>query len=112
MPVNKCHILQIGIRNQKSEHEMNGIKLESMQCLKDIAITIASSLKFSQQCKDGAGKANRMLDFINKNFFENKDTILPLYTSLVRPNLEYAAQFWSPHHAKDIAKLEVVQQWL
>ncbi len=33
-----------------------------------------------------------------------------MYISLVRPNLEYALQFWSPHHAKGIAKLEVVQR--
>ncbi len=51
---------------------MNGTKLESVQCVKDLGISIMSSLKFSQQCKDAAGKANRMLSFINRNFsFKN-----------------------------------------
>ncbi len=55
---------------------------------------------------DAASKANRMLGFINRNFsFKNKDIILPLYTTLVRPHLE-----WSPHHTKDRAKLEDVQR--
>ncbi len=76
---------------------MNGIKFESVQCVEDLGATIASSLKFSQQCKDVADKANRMLGFINRNFFKNKDIILPLFINLVGPHLEYAVQFWSPH---------------
>ncbi len=52
---------------------MNSIKLESVQCVKTLGVKIACSLKFSQQCKDAAGKANRMLGFMNKNFpFTNK----------------------------------------
>ncbi len=34
--VNKCQILQAGTRNQKFEYEMNGTKLESVQCVRDI----------------------------------------------------------------------------
>ncbi len=80
--VNMCQILQVGTRNQKYDYEMNGTKLESVQSVKDLGATITPSLKFSQQCKDAAGKANRMLGFINKNFsFNNKEVILPLYTS-------------------------------
>ncbi len=33
-----------------------------------------------------------------------------MYISLVRHHLENAVQFWSPHHAKDIAKLKAVQR--
>ncbi len=77
--VNKCHILQVGTRNQNFEYEMIGTKLESVQCVKGLGVKIASSLKFSQQCKNSAGKATRMLGFINKNLsFKNKDSILPL----------------------------------
>ncbi len=81
---------------------MNGTKLKSVQCVKDLGVRIASSLKYSQQCKDAA---NRMVGFINENSsFKN--------ISLVRPHLEYAVQFRTHHHAKDIAKLEGVQQGL
>ncbi len=41
---------------------------------------------------------------------KNKDIILSLYISLIRPHMAYAVQFWSLHHAKDIANLEAVQR--
>ncbi len=67
---------------------MSGEKLESVHCVKDFGVTIASNIKFSQQCKEAAGEANRMLGFIKRNFsFKNKDIILPLYNSSVRPHL-------------------------
>ncbi len=52
-----------------------------------------------------------MLGLIKRNFsFKNKDIVLPLYNSFVRHHLEYAVQFWSPHHVKEIAKLQCVQR--
>jgi len=43
-------------------------------------------------------KANRMLGVIKKNFTDrSKETIMPLYRSLVRPHLEYCAPIWSPY---------------
>ncbi len=108
--IKKCHILQVGTRNLKYDYEMSGEKLKSIQCVKDLGVAIMLNLKFSQQCKEAAGTANRILGFIKRNFsFKHKDIILSLYNSLVRLHLEYVVQFWSPHLAKDITKLEVVQ---
>ncbi len=53
--VNKCHVLQIVTRNQKCDYEVNGTKIESMQCVKDLGVAIASSFRFSQQSKEAAG---------------------------------------------------------
>ncbi len=74
--VNKCCILQVGTRNQKFDYKMNGTKLLNVQCVKDLDLTIASSLSLSQQCKDSTSKANRMLSSINRNFmFKSTDVM-------------------------------------
>ncbi len=75
MPLNvkKFYILQVGTRKLKYDYEMGGEKLESVHHVKDLGVTIASNLKFSQQCKDDAGKANRILGFIKKK--KNPSTI-------------------------------------
>ncbi len=58
--VDKCQVLQVGTRNKKLDYEMRGVKLKSVQCVKDLGVKIASNLKFSQQCVDAANKANNV----------------------------------------------------
>ncbi len=50
--INKCQILQVGSRNIKSDYEMRGVIIESVHSLKDLGVTVASNLKYSQKCNE------------------------------------------------------------
>ena len=109
----KCHVLTLGEFHNimhTQRYKINGQELEHVFVEKDLGVKVDSALRFEEHISEKVKKANTMVGLIRRSFsFLDCELFKKLYTTFVRPHLEYAQSVWSPHLLKQIIILENVQ---
>ena len=111
----KCKVMHIGNKNPnwkyKIKHDNTECELQVTSLEKDLGILIANDLKWCHQVDSAKCKANKIIGRIKHSFcYLDPPSIRKVYTSLVRPHLEYANVIWNPYLKKDKDVLEKVQR--
>ena len=102
----KCKVMHLGNHNKGLEYHMHKdgiqVKLQTTELEKDLGVYVDPKLTFSTHCEKKVNMANKLLGLIRRSYvYLDNETVKTLYTSLVRPHLEYGNTAWCPVFKKD-----------
>ena len=85
--------------------------LDSTPLEKDLGVLVDADLKFREQASSAVAKATQILAVFRRSFALTDEVTLPLlFTTLVRPHLEYGNLVWGPFNRADQRLVERVQR--
>ena len=92
---------------------LNGHQLTCISSYKYLGVTITSDLMCSTHITNVCNKTRKMIGLFYRTFYNHSstETMLKLYSSFIRPHMEYAAAVWDLFLNKDIDLLEDTQKF-
>ena len=115
--ITKCKVLHMSKRRSRREPQQNyhleGQVLSSVPMTYDLGVAVTDQLSWGTHIKELCAKANKVLGLVKRICGRDICDVQSrqvLYTTLVRPIVEYAAQLWSPYTATHRGLLEQIQR--
>ena len=109
----KCHVMRV-TRSRlplPTSYTLHGQTLEVVSCAGYLGVDISNDLSWKSHVTRISNTANKSFGFLRRNLkAKNPQLRERAYKAIVRPQLEYAAPVWDPHHQDDILKIEMVQR--
>lgn len=107
----KCKIVHYGRAEHSYTLRQNGNFLETSELERDLGVKFSSDLKWKHQVQSCVGRCNSILGRLKRTFKTiDVESCKLLYTSLIRPHLEFAEPVWSPYLKGDIKEIEKLQK--
>ena len=111
--INKCSVLSITLKSNYIFHDYNilGATLKRVTNHDYLGVTISSDLNWLRHVTKISNKASRTLGLLKRTLSPCSQNVKSIaYKMLVRPQLEYASEVWSPYTMKCIKKIEQIQR--
>lgn len=109
----KCKV--ISFCNKKKpiifNYKLDNIQIDRCNHINDLGVIITDKLNYDKHINTITTKSYRSLGFIKRHCLKyfSLNTISRLYTTLVRPHVEYACTIWNPHQITQSNNIEKLQ---
>ena len=109
----KCEAIRVSRKRNPglTSYSILGVNLTESRQITYLGIRIQNDLRWNEQTHHTATRATGVLNFLRRNFHHCPTSVKDkLYSTIVRPHLEYAVAAWDPYTKKNISSIEQVQR--
>ena len=113
----KCKYMIISRKKQPTSPlynlNLNNTPLEKVNEYKYLGIWLTADLNWGKHIEYICSKARKKVGALYRQFYKysSTNTMLKIYLTCIRPDMEYAVQVWSPYQKGHINALESIQKF-